>query len=226
MPEVQFTVYEPTSRYQNVAKRTGVEKLTPPRALIADLVRRYGVLGMACTLLEIQKLAYFLERSIQANGVINLLDLRFQPARYGPYAVRLAHLLNGLDGSYLHCEKRLADAEPFDIIWFDDGKTDSVAVYLTTPEAKPYKSSLETTADLIDGFQSPLGMELLATIDWLLYHNGVGPSVADVRKALGAWPGGDRSGERKQRIFSDRLISLALERLAPGGFLPTSGSAA
>ena len=52
-------------KYQNVSKREGVEKLTPARALIAELVRRYWILGMECSLLEIQKLAWFLERAIE-----------------------------------------------------------------------------------------------------------------------------------------------------------------
>jgi len=214
LSHVTIIVYEPTSKYQNVAKRAGVEKLTPPRALVAELVRRYWILGIECTLLEIQKLAYFLERSIEMQGLNNTLDLRFEAHRFGPYAPRLTHLLNALDGSYLHCDKRLADADPFDTIWFDDSKKDMVAAYLTTPEAKVYRSALEATATLIDGFQSPLGMELLATVDWLLHSKQVKPSVADVRTALRAWPGGPQAGERKQRIFDDRLIALALKRLA------------
>ncbi|WP_240648783.1 hypothetical protein [Variovorax beijingensis] len=75
-----------------MAKRTGVEKLTPARALIAELVRRYWVLGMECSLLEIQKLAWFLERSIERAGQ-KPLDLRFVSHKYGPYADRLRHLL-------------------------------------------------------------------------------------------------------------------------------------
>ncbi len=110
LPEVDFVVYEPTSRYQNVAKRAGVEKLTPTRALVAELVRRYWVLGIECTLLELQKLSYFLERSVQSLDMENPLDLRFAANRYGPHATRLTHLLNALDGSYLHCDKRLAGA--------------------------------------------------------------------------------------------------------------------
>ena len=57
--DVNVVVYEPTSNYQNVAKRGGVEKLTPARALIAELVRRYSILGIECTVLEVQKLGYF-----------------------------------------------------------------------------------------------------------------------------------------------------------------------
>ena len=214
LPNVQFTVFEPTSKYQNVAKRSGVEKLTPPRALVAELVRRYWVLGIECTLLEIQKLAYFLERTIDAQGIDNTLDLRFSADRYGPYASRLTHLLDALDGSYLHCDKRLADAGPFDIIWFDDTKKDRVAAYLASPEAKIYKGALEATAAVIDGFQSPLGMELLATVDWLLCHTGAQRTVESIRAALAAWPGGAGSGERKRRLFDERLIELALAHLS------------
>jgi len=112
LPDVDVVVYEPTRRYQNVAKRTGVEKLTPARALIAELVRRYWILGIECSMLEIQKLAWFLEREIDASGLENPLDLRFQADRYGPYADRLRHLLNQLDGSYLRSEVRVADAKP------------------------------------------------------------------------------------------------------------------
>ena len=67
MLDTDVIVYEPTGKYQNVAKRTGVEKLTAARALIAELVRRYWVLGFECSLLEIQKLAYFLENSIEVE---------------------------------------------------------------------------------------------------------------------------------------------------------------
>ena len=59
---VRVTVFEPTKKYMNVSKRTGVEKLTAPRALVAELIRRYSILGIECSLLEVQKLGYFAER--------------------------------------------------------------------------------------------------------------------------------------------------------------------
>lgn len=59
LQNVKIIVYEPIAKYQNVAKPKGVEKLTPARALIAELIRRYWVMGMDCSLLEIQKLAWF-----------------------------------------------------------------------------------------------------------------------------------------------------------------------
>jgi O-acetyl-ADP-ribose deacetylase (regulator of RNase III) len=211
---VEILVFEPTEKYQNVAKRTGVEKLTPARALIAELVRRYWVLGMECSLLEIQKLAWFLERAIERlSPNDNPLDLRFEANKYGPYADRLRHLLNGLDGSYLHCDKRIGDADPLDVIWFDDERRDFLQAYLRSADAKPYTEALESTARLIDGFESPFGMELLATVDWLLDRERCEPTVAGIREGLRRWPAGAEAAARKDRLFDDRAIGIALQRL-------------
>jgi len=213
LSDVDVLVFEPTATYQNVAKKSGVEKLTPARALVAELVRRYWILGIQCTLLEVQKLAYFLERHIESTNLTNPLNLEFKANKFGPYAQKLTHLLNGLDGSYLHCDKRLADAKPFDVIWFEDSKRDFVSAYLFGGEGKPYKDALEATDALIDGFQSPLGMELMATVDWLIAKEGVCAEVGAIRAALKNWPGGPAAAKRKLQLFDERLISLALKRL-------------
>ena len=212
--DVDIIVYEPTEKYQNVAKKEGVEKLTPARALIAEIVRQYWVLGIQCTLLEVQKLAWFLERSIEKCAQDNPLDLRFEANKFGPFANRLNHLLNSLDGSYLHCHKRIADAGPMDVIWFDDKKKDHLQTYLKSGVVKPYAKALEVTSKLIDGFESPLGMELLATIDWLLVRENCAATIVAVKDGLRRWPGGEEAGERKLKIFNDRSIGLALTRLS------------
>jgi O-acetyl-ADP-ribose deacetylase (regulator of RNase III) len=212
LPDVTVIVYEPTSRYQNVAKREGVQKLTPARALMTEIIRRYWVLGFECTLLEIQKLAYFVERQIVARHLPNELQLEFRADRYGPYSPKLGHLLNALDGSYLHCDKRLPDAGPLDVIGYDEKKMDLVELYLNT-EAKAYRPALDATAALIEGFESPLGMELLGTVDWLIHHEKVSPQVDEIKRGLKRWRGGTGAGSRKLRLFDDRLITLALNRL-------------
>ncbi|HOI51473.1 MAG TPA: macro domain-containing protein [Azonexus sp.] len=218
--DIDILVFEPTRQYQNVAKRSGVEKLTPARALIAELVRRYWVLGMECSLLEIQKLAWFLERSIERhNPGDNPLNLQFAPHKYGPYANRLDHLLNNLDGSYLHSEKRISDADPLDVIWFDDERKAFVQTYLKS-EAKAYTQALESTAALIDGFESPFGMELLATVDWLLAREGVAPNVPALRAGLRRWRGGPDAAARKERLFDDRALGIALNRLTQATTVP------
>ncbi|MCX7140610.1 MAG: macro domain-containing protein [Proteobacteria bacterium] len=213
LKDTDILVFEPTQQYQNVAKRSGVDKLTPARALIAELVRRYWVLGMECSLLEIQKLAWFLERAIEKMAPDNPLDLRFQADKYGPYANRLDHLLNSLDGSYLHCDKRISDASPLDVIWFDDDRKDFLQLYLKSADAKPYIEALEHTSALIDGFESPFGMELLATVDWLLVRGGCEANVSSIRQGLRQWPVDEAAAERKCRLFDDRAIGIALDRL-------------
>ncbi|MBC2779172.1 type II toxin-antitoxin system antitoxin DNA ADP-ribosyl glycohydrolase DarG [Parasphingopyxis marina] len=212
LEDVRVIVYEPTATYQNVAKRTGVEKLTPARALVAELVRRYAVLGFECSFLEIQKLTYFAERSIEHCQLDNPLDLRFEANRFGPFAARLTHLLNALDGSYLRSDKRIGDAGPMDVVDFVDAKRDRVAAYLGS-EAKDYLPALESTSELIDGFETPLGMELLSTVDWLIAH-GAEASIEGIKKGLRDWRGGRDAGQRKLQLFNDRMIYIALERLA------------
>jgi O-acetyl-ADP-ribose deacetylase (regulator of RNase III) len=209
---VNILIYEPVSKYQNVAKSKGVEKLTPARAMLAELVRLYWVLGMECSLLEIQKLAWLLDRAIESEHLENPLKLRFKAHNYGPYADNLRHLLDGLDGSYLQSDKRISDCTPFDVIWFNDSKKEEVALYLKT-EAKKWRSALEKTASLIDGFESPYGMELLATVDWLLSEGKVEPDTAALQQGLRHWPAGERWAQRKVKLFDESRIGLALTRL-------------
>ena len=196
----------------NAPKRHGVEELTPARALIAEIVRRYSVLGIECTNLEVQKLAWFLQRMIALLRLDDPLDLRFAANKYGPYADRLRHLLDALDGSYLHCEKRLSEAGSLEPIWFEDSKRTAVADYLQSAAAREYLPALKGTSQLIDGFESPLGMELLATVDWLLQEDNVEASLPAIRHALKGWPGGPAAGRRKLRLFDDRMLDLALRR--------------
>lgn len=209
---VDILVYEPTEQYQNVARKKGVEKLTPARALVAELVRRYWVLGMECTLLEIQKLAWFLERAIESDNLENPLNLRFKANNYGPYADRLRHLLDGLDGSYLQCDKRINDCNAFDIIWFNDSKREALDIYLKT-QAKEYLPALEKAAKLIDGFESPFAMELLSTVDWLLDREKINPSVDELWQGVCSWPAGADWAQRKMKIFNKDKIKIALNRL-------------
>lgn len=84
--------------------------------------------------------------------------------------------------------------------------------FLSSDDALSYVPALDRASEIIDGFESPLGMELLSTVDWLLM-NDCEPTVAAVRSELEKWPGGREAGKRKLRIFDSRLLGLALERL-------------
>lgn len=212
MSGVAVLVYEPTREYQNVAKKQGLEKLTPARAMIAEAIRRYCILGMECTVLEVQKIAYFIQEAVIQRGVDNPLRLSFDANKFGPYSPALTHLLDNLDGSYLHCEKRMADADPLSLVWFEESKKDKLSAYLNS-EGKPYSAALEDAASMFDGFESPLGMELLATVDWMVRHMGVEPTTVSIKKNLARWPGGQNAGQRKLKMFTSRMIGLALDRV-------------
>jgi O-acetyl-ADP-ribose deacetylase (regulator of RNase III) len=213
LADVDVIVYEPTAAYMNVPKTSGVVQLTPARALVAELVRRYSILGLDCTNLEAQKLAWFLERSILAMGLKDPLRLSFKADRYGPYADKLRHLLNSLDGAYLHAQRRLADSGPYECIWFEPSRREQLTAYLHSAEACEYLPALEQASAVIEGFESPLGMELLATVDWVIFERKTEPSVTAIKRELARWPGAAESGARKLRLFSDRLLQLALRRL-------------
>ncbi len=217
---VEILVFEPTAEYHNVSKRTGAEHLTPARALIAEMIRRYWVLGIECTYLEVQKLGWFLERTITALGIDNPLNFQFQADKYGPYSDRLRHMLDHLDGTYLHCKRRLSDASPIDTIWFDESRRRYMDLYLQQDEAKPLRRILDTTANRIDGFESPLGMELLGTVDWLIAREHCKPTIAAIRVGLQNWPAGSSSADRKLRLFDDRLLGLAIDQLSKSNPTP------
>ena len=212
LDQVEIVIFEPTAQYQNVANKTGVSHLTPARAMIAELVRRYWVLGIECSLLEIQKLAWFLQRAIEQKQLPNELKLNFQANFYGPYAANLEHLLNAMDGSYLKSDKRIPDCDPLDVIWFNDQQKSNVQTYLLS-EAKNYMVALEEAATLIEGFESPFGMELLATVDWLIYKEGYQPNVKAIQQGLANWSAGERWAQRKLNLFKPEHIQYALDKL-------------
>lgn len=211
--DCDIVVYEPTRAYQNVVKRHGVEKLTPARAMMAEMIRRYAILGFECSMLEAQKLAWFLRRATGVLGLDNPIGDDFVAYRYGPYSDAVRHLLDSLDGSYIACDTRIADAKPFETLRFNDGRRDHVAAYLTAPEAGMFRPVLEWASAAIDGFQSPYGMELLSTIDWLHEREAVPMELSAMMEAIPRWPGPPGSAERKAKIFPERDVGIAINHL-------------
>jgi O-acetyl-ADP-ribose deacetylase (regulator of RNase III) len=219
--DAEIIIYEPTPAYQNVVKRHGVERLTPARALLAEMIRRYAILGFECSILEAQKLAWFLRRGAEVKRLENPIGDDFVAHRYGPYADSVRHLLDSMDGSYIACDTRIADAKPFDPLRFNDSRREHVAAYLTTPEAGVFRPALEWATTVIDGFQSPYGMELLSTLDWLHQREAVPMELPAMMAAIPGWPGPQGAGERKARIFPERDVGIAIQHLL--GISSTAG---
>lgn len=215
---VKVFIYEPTTQYQNIKKKVGVSNLTPARALVLELIRRYLIIGMDCSQVEVQKLVYILSRSIASKNLDDPFGLDFSVNRYGPYANKLTHLLNNLDGYYLLSNKRITDVQAFEsTIKFNYDHKQTVQEYLqTTSEGEAYLPALEEVVRVIDGFESPYGMELLATVDWLVHKEGMEPTLVSIKQGLKDWyaeSGEPKWGQRKLNTFDDNSINLAIERL-------------
>lgn len=86
-------------------------------------------------------------------------------------------------------------------------------VYLTSPEVSVYRQALDEATTVIDGFQSPHGLELLATIDWLNRRSGTALDVSSMTAAIASWPGPEGSAERKARIFTRYHMEVAVDHL-------------
>lgn len=148
-------------------------RLTPARAALLSLMREYErVTFEPPTLVEVQKLAYFL----QANG--EPLRLRFVEALYGPYADDLRKTLRAMEGHFS--------------VGFGDGaapvtSAEPISVrHEAFEELDGFISRHEGTAARIDdvlraieGFESTYGLELLATVHWVMVHDEAAAASVD-----------------------------------------------
>ena len=73
---------------------------------------------------------------------------------------------------------------------------------------------LQRVSDLIEGLETPYGMELLSSVHWVAWHGM--PPVTDVTEAVVAvhnW------NERKRSMFKPGHITIAWQRLQEQGWL-------
>jgi hypothetical protein len=70
-------------------------------------------------------------------------------------------------------------------------------------------------AELIDGFETPYGLELLATTHWVATReSAVNPRQA--ARFVRSW------SDRKGRLFTDEHVAVAWERLEQHGWLASA----
>ena len=186
-------------------RSTPPPKMTPGRAALIGLMDRYIriLLDPFVTLLEVHKLLYFM----QVAG--ERLRLRYQKAPYGPYAENLRHVLQAVDGHFItgYAGSREAPHEPLDLL--PGAVADANRFLVAHPETR---TRFDRVVDLIEGFESSFGLELLATVHWLIVEEGA-TSADDVVTRMHAW------GNRKRR-FTPRQIHIALDVLSRKGWTP------
>jgi O-acetyl-ADP-ribose deacetylase (regulator of RNase III) len=208
LDDIQAIVFEPREAPESIpAKRKGKPpKMTEGRAALIGLMQRYlgGLLDPFVSLLEIHKLMYFMQEAGQA------LRLKYVVAPYGPYAENLRHVLREIEGYYVSGYGEGGD-EPDKRIELVPGAVEDAEAFLSK-HAKT-RSRFDRVAQLVEGFETPFGMELLSTVHWIVAH-GARDEAAVVSKFY-EW------GDRK-RQFSPRQIRMALDTLGRKNWLPAS----
>jgi O-acetyl-ADP-ribose deacetylase (regulator of RNase III) len=162
--DLDIYIYEPAGSPdpEKMPIRTNKPKMTKARALLILLMEQYSVPGYKLSLLEIQKLAYLLQELGEP------LKLNYVKYTYGPYAENLNHVLIRLEGHFIrgygdrnrHSQiKLLADA-PKIARQFIENDDESI-------------ERLKKVKELISGFETPYGMELISTVHWANKHGHI-----------------------------------------------------
>ena len=201
---VRVLVFEPKGAPKAEAMPVATErpKLTRARAILIALLEEYAIPGYRLTMLEIQKLAYFLQVAGEP------MRLRFAKQKYGPYAENLNHVLQRLEGHYF---RGYGDRSEDASIRLLPGAAETARHFLS--EEKKAEDRLTAVADLIDGFETPYGLELLATVHWVVVDKSDSTLEAAIED-VHAW------SERKRDTFPTNHITKAWERIRHHGLLP------
>jgi O-acetyl-ADP-ribose deacetylase (regulator of RNase III) len=207
VPDVEVQLYEPKGapKAEEMKVATKRPQMTSGRAAILGLLSRYALPGYRLTLLEIQKLAYFLQEAGQP------LKLEFQKQRYGPYAEALHFVLQRIEGHFVRGYGDRSREVSLQIF----PKAAKEAEQFLTGETETH-TRFERVASLIEGYETPYGMELLSSVHWIAVHENeeakTNPEAA-VAGVLG-W------NEHKAKTFTPKRIITAWDRLRAEGWFP------
>jgi O-acetyl-ADP-ribose deacetylase (regulator of RNase III) len=212
LPEVSVLLFEPIGSPQatEMVKEIKEPKMTIGRAALLGLMRRYlaAVMDPAVTLLEVHKLMYFMQEAGEP------LRLNYQKATYGPYAENLRHVLSHIEGHFI---SGYGDAEdrPDKPLELNSYFSEQAETFLM--EHEETQQRFDRVADLIKGFETTFGMELLSTVHWVVTREEAVTPEDTVMK-VHAW-------NTRKGMFESRHIHLAWKRLREAGWIADSGSA-
>lgn len=203
---IRVVVFVPNGKSDGraVASRD-VPEMTTGRASLVGLVERYlgGLMDPFVSLLEVHKLLYFMQEAGEP------LKLRFQKGPYGPYAENLRHVLRAIEGHFVSGYADGGDAPDKQLELVPRAAEDARAVLDAHPQTR---RRFDKVAEVVRGFETPFGLELLSTVHWVATRAGAREPDVVVRTTY-EW------GDRK-RQFSPRQIALALDVLREKGWLP------
>ena len=201
LEDVKIVVFEPGGgpADERANRSRDVPAMTAGRAALVGLLDRYlhGLLDPSVTLLEAHKLMYFMQEAGEP------LQLRFTKGHYGPYAENLRHVLTAIEGHLVSGYADGGDA-PGKELRLVPGALDDARAFLRDQQHTQVR--FERVSELVEGFESPFGLELLSTVHWLSRAEGI-HDLNDIIDETYAW-------NSRKRQFSRRQISLALDVLA------------
>ena len=206
--DVDIRVYSPTQGHRPLK---GAEiTMTWSRSALIELILAYAPRRLdvapdhpqiSASHLEIQKLLYF------ANVAVPSLNLRFSQGRYGPYSDPVRHLIQEMEGSFLEGfgdgTGAVQELEP--ITPTPHGIAASVD-YLRRSKKDIHRHLVEPTIGLVEGFEGPYELELLASTHWAA-TNGRAGDVGEAARFIRDWT------PRKARIFTDYHVECAWKHL-------------
>ena len=202
--DLDVVVYEPRGAPEVIARSTEVPAMTAGRAALVVLMHRYlgGLMDPFVTLLEVHKLLYFMQEAGQP------LRLKYAKALYGPYAENLRHVLRTVEGHLLSGYADGGDA-PDKQLELVPGAIVDAETFLKDDTVT--RGRFDRVADLVEGFETPFGLELLATVHWVVTRENAS-TTSEALAGTYAW------NDRKRR-FSSRQIALAFDVLQSKGWL-------
>jgi O-acetyl-ADP-ribose deacetylase (regulator of RNase III) len=200
LSNVQVFLYEPSEAPapKKMVKTNQVPNMTVGRAALIGLMRRYlsAVMDPFVTLLEIHKLMYFMQEAGET------LNLKYQKALYGPYAENLRHLLSLIEGHFILGYGDAQD-QPDRQIELKRGVSDKAEILLKDHPGT--QQHFNRVVDLIEGFETQFGMELLSTVHWVATREEASTPEEAIMKTY-AW------NDRK-KMFTKEHIQLAWDVL-------------
>jgi len=207
LPDVRVRIFEPKGAPASDVMHHSreVPTMTAGRAALVELMGRYirGLLDPTITLLEVHKLMYFMQEAGEP------LRLKYVKAPYGPYAENLRHVLRAIEGHLVagYADGGDAPDKPLTLV---PGAVDDANAFLEANAQT--RERFDRVGRLVEGFETPFGLELLATVHWVARHESDGETPAEVVERTYAW------NDRK-RQFTPRQIGIALNVLTKQGWL-------
>lgn len=204
--DVKIVILEPGvgTVDRRVNHSTDVPAMTAGRAALVGLTYRYlqGLLDPFATLLEVHKLMYFMQESGER------LKLEYKKATYGPYAGNLRHVLQRIEGHFISGFADEGDKPNKQLELVPGAIEDATAFLQTHPTTQ---QRFDQVTNLVEGFESPLGLELLASVHWVV-HKETSETFDNVVRSMYAW-------NKRKRQFSRRQIKIAYDTLSEKGWI-------